>query len=112
MRLLSYINDQVFCWNDLLNVGTSDVWKYLNDKNLCKLFHEHHYVVITNLELSIEETNTIYICDPCIEFSYRELDNDKKISNIFHQNFLQLSTENVRENQFQVNECLPRQFAA
>ena len=31
MRLLSYLNDQVFCWNDLLNVGTSDVWKYLND---------------------------------------------------------------------------------
>ena len=25
MSLLSYLNDQVFCWNDLLNVGTSDV---------------------------------------------------------------------------------------
>ena len=40
--------------------------------------NEHHYVVITNLELSTEETNTIYIFDPCIEFSYREIDNDIK----------------------------------
>ena len=34
MRLLSYFNDEVFCWNDLLNVGTSDVWKYLNEKKI------------------------------------------------------------------------------
>ena len=40
--------------------------------------NEHHYVVITNLELSTEETNTIYIFDPCTEFSYREMDNDIK----------------------------------
>ena len=78
MRLLSYLNDQVFWWNDLLNVGTSDVWNYLNDKKFVQTFHEHHYVVITNLELSTEETNTIYICDPHTEFSYREMDNDKK----------------------------------
>ena len=80
MRLLSYLNDQVFCWNDLLNVGTSDVWKYLNDKQFVEILPliEHHYIVITNLELSTEETNTIYIFDPCIEFSYREMDNDIK----------------------------------
>ena len=80
MRLLSYLNDQVFCWTDLLNVGTSDVWKYLNDKKFVQILplNEHHYVVITNLELSTEETNTIYIFDPCIEFSYREMDNDIK----------------------------------
>ena len=40
--------------------------------------NEHRYVIITNLELSTEETNTIYIFDPCIEFSYREIDNDIK----------------------------------
>ena len=70
----------VFCWNDLLNVGTSDVWKYLNDKKFVQILplNEHHYVVITILELSTEETNTIYIFDPCIEFSYREMDNDIK----------------------------------
>ena len=28
--------------------------------------HEHHYVVMTNLELRAEETNTIYIFEPCI----------------------------------------------
>ena len=28
LGLLSYLNDQVFRWNDLLNVGTSDVWKF------------------------------------------------------------------------------------
>ena len=52
MRLLSYLNDQVFCWTDLLNVGTSDVWKYLNDKKFVQILplNEHHYVVITNLE--------------------------------------------------------------
>ena len=80
MRLLSYLNDQVFCWNDLLNVGTSDVWKYLNDKKFVQILplHEHHYVAISNLQLSTEEINTIYIFDPCIEFSYREMDNDIK----------------------------------
>ena len=57
MRLLSYLNDQVFCWNDLLNVGTSDVCKYLNDKKVVQVLplNAHHYVVITNLELSTEE---------------------------------------------------------
>ena len=46
MGLLSYLNDQVFWWNDLLNVGTSDVWKYLNDKKFMQILplHEHHYV--------------------------------------------------------------------
>ena len=80
MRLLCYLNDQVFWWNDLLNAGTSDVWKYLNHKKFVQILpsHEHHYVVITNLELSTEETNTTYIFDLCIEFSYREMDNDKK----------------------------------
>ena len=78
--MLSYHNDQVFCWNDLLNVGTSDVWKFLSDKKFVQILplNEHHYVVITDLELSTEETNTIYIFDPCIEFSYREMDNDIK----------------------------------
>ena len=73
MRLLSYLNDQVFCWNDLLNVGASDVRKYLNDKKFVQILplHEQHYVAITNLVLSTEETNTIYIFD-CIEFSYSE----------------------------------------
>ena len=42
------------------------------------LLNEHHYVFITNLELSTEETNTIYIFEPCIEFSYREMDKDIK----------------------------------
>ena len=37
MRLLPYLKDQVFCWNDLLNVGTSDVWKYLNDKKFVQI---------------------------------------------------------------------------
>ena len=80
MRLLSYLNHQVICWNDLLNVGTSDLWKYLNDKKFVQILplNERHYVVITSLELSTEETNTIYIFDPCIEFSYPEVDNDKK----------------------------------
>ena len=80
MRLLSYLNDQVFCWNDLLNVDTSDVWKYLNYKQFVEILPliEHHYIVITNLELSTEETNTIYIFEPCIEFSYREMDKDIK----------------------------------
>ena len=61
MRLLSYLNDQVFCWNDLLNVGTFDVWKYLNDKKFVQILplHEHHYVAISNLQLSTEETNTV-----------------------------------------------------
>ena len=40
--------------------------------------NEHRYVIITNLELSTEETNTIYIFDPCIEFPYRQMDNDIK----------------------------------
>ena len=80
MGLLAHLNDQVFSWNDLLNVDTSDVWKYLNDKKFVQILplNEHHYVVITNLELSTEETNTIYISDPCIELSYREMDNDIK----------------------------------
>ena len=42
------------------------------------MLNERHYVVITNLELSTEETNIIYIFDPCIEFSFREVDNDIK----------------------------------
>ena len=69
MRLLCYLDDQVFWWNDLLN-GTSDVWKYLNDKKFVQILslHGHHYVVITNLELSTEETNTIYIFESCIDF--------------------------------------------
>ena len=80
MRLLSYLNDQIFCWNDLLNASTSDVWKSLNDKKFVQILplHEHHYVVITNLELSTEEINTIYIFYPYIEFSYREMENNIK----------------------------------
>ena len=109
MRLLSYLNDPGFCWNDLINACTSDVWKYLNYKKFVQILplNEHRYVVITNLELSTEETNTIYISDPCIEFSYCEMNHDIKISNIFHQNLQQISTENAKENQFQINECLP-----
>ena len=70
MRLLSYLNDQVFCWNDLLNVGTSDMWKYLNDKKFVQilLLHEHHYVAISNLQLSTEETSTIYILILALSF--------------------------------------------
>ena len=54
--------------------------KFLNDKKFLQIspLHEHHYVVITNLELSTEETNTIYIFDPCFEFSHREMNNDIK----------------------------------
>ena len=110
--LLAYLNDQVFCWNDFLNVGASDVWKYLNDKNFVQFLplNEPHYVVITNLELSTEETDTIYIFDPCTEFSYSEMDNEIKYP-ISFINLQQLSTENGKENQFQINECLPSQFA-
>ena len=70
MRLLSYLNDQVFCWNDLLNVGTSDMWKYLNDKKFVQILplHEHHYVAISNLQLSTEETSTIYILILALSF--------------------------------------------
>ena len=80
MRLLSYLNHQVFCWNDLLNVGTSNMWKYLSDKKFVQILplHEHHYILITDLEFSTEETNTMYIFGPCIEFSYREINNDIK----------------------------------
>ena len=79
MRLLCYLDDLVFWWNDLLN-GTSDVWKYLNDKKFVQILslHGHHYVVITNLELSTEETNTVYIFYFCTEFSYRKMDKNKK----------------------------------
>ena len=115
MRLLSYLNDQVFCWNDLLNVGTSEVWylKYLNDKKFVQILplYEHHYVVIANLELSTEEANTIYIFDPCIEFSYLEMDNDIKYPKSFIKTCCNF-TENAKENQFQINECSPSQFAA
>ena len=53
------------------------MWKYLNDKKFVQILplHEHHYVVITNLELSTDKTNTIYIFDPRIEFSYLEMGN-------------------------------------
>ena len=104
MRLLPYLNDPGFCWNDLINACTSDVWKYLNYKKFVQILplNEHRYVVITNLELSTEETNTIYIFDPCIEFSYCEMNHDIKISNIFHQNLQQISTENAKENQFKL----------
>ena len=46
MGLLSHLNEQVFWWNDLLNIGTSDMWKYLNDKKFVQILplHEHHYV--------------------------------------------------------------------
>ena len=99
---------KIFWWNDLLNVSTSDVWKHLNDKKFVQILplHEHHYVVITNLELSTEETNTIYIFDPCIEFSYREMQN-----NIKHPTAT-FCKKSATENQFQPNECLPSQFAA
>ena len=78
------------------------MWKYLNDKTFMQILPliEHHYVVITNLELTTEETNTIYIFH-----LFFEIDNDIKISSIFHQNLLQLATENAKENQFQINEA-------
>ena len=101
MRLLSYLNDQVFCWTDLLNVGTSDVWKYLNDKKFVQVLplNEHHYLVITNLELTTEETNTIYISDPCIGFSHREINNDIKYPISFIKtccNFLPKTQRKIR----------------
>ena len=100
MRLLSYLNNQIFCWNDLPNAGTSDVWKHLNDKKFVQILplHENHYVVITNLKLSTEETKKLStflilaLSFPTVKWK------TNKIFNIFHQNLLQLSTKNAKKN--------------